>query len=183
MLETVAQTFQPRWAVVLLPDPDPGDRLAVVATTGEPLTRHEIHTLAADPGRLHSLAVSHPTMAGMMSVALYVQHRPVGILALSDIALQPADRELLRVYANQAAQAIERSQLQEATLRSEVLEASERWRRAMLGTVSHDLRTPLATIKTAVSTVRGSEDRLLPGERDKSFWRWPKASPTTSHGS
>ena len=142
VLETVAATFRPRWAAILLPDPDAEDQLGVVATIGEPLTDREVHTLSSEQSRLQSLAVSHPTMAGMMSVALYVQHRPVGILAVSDITLQADDRELLRAYANQAAQAIERSQLQEAALRSEALEASERWRKAMIGAVSHDLRTP-----------------------------------------
>ena len=162
VLETVAATFRPRWAAILLPDPDAEDQLGVVAI-GEPLTDREVHTLSSEQSRLQSLAVSHPTMAGMMSVALYVQHRPVGILAVSDITLQADDRELLRAYANQAAQAIERSQLQEAALRSEALEASERWRKAMIGAVSHDLRTPLATlIKAAVTAVRHSTATCSP---------------------
>ncbi len=167
VLETVAATFRPRWAAILLPDPESPNQLGVVATIGEALSDREVHTLSGDQSRPQSLAVSHPTTGGIMSVALYVQHRPVGILAVSDITLQADDRELLRAYANQAAQAIERSQLQDAALRSEALEASERWRKAMVGAVSHDLRTPLATIKAAVTAVRESNGHLAPEDRDE----------------
>ena len=52
-------------------------------------------------------------------------------------------------------------------MRSEALEASERWRKAMVGAVSHDLRTPLATIKAAVTAVRESNGHLAPEDRDE----------------
>ena len=38
---------------------------------------------------------------------------------------------------------------------AELLEEVDRWRSALVGAVSHDLRTPLASIKAAVSTLRG----------------------------
>ena len=68
--------------------------------------------------------------------------------------LDPFGWELLQTYANHAALALERSQLREQALRSELLEEVDRWRGALMGAVSHDLRTPLATMKAAVSTLR-----------------------------
>ena len=82
-------------------------------------------------------------------------------MALSGIALDADERELLRTYANQAALAIERSQLQQA-LRTELLEEVDRWRDAMMGAVSHDLRTPLASIKAAVTALRDRRPTCSP---------------------
>jgi two-component system, OmpR family, sensor histidine kinase KdpD len=39
-------------------------------------------------------------------------------------------------------------------MRTRLLEEIDRWRGAMMGAVSHDLRTPLATVKAAVSSLR-----------------------------
>ena len=162
VLATAMEAFGPRWAAVVLPR---GDHLEVVASAGEPLRPDELLPLAGGPQRPRSLTLTNEQASGVSSVALHVQGRPVGLLALSDVELQPDERELLRLYANQAAQAIERSELREMALRTEMLEASERWRRALLGAVSHDLRSPLATIKAAVTTVRETGDRLAPSER------------------
>ena len=73
-----------------------------------------------------------------------VSGRPVGLLALRGLPVSAADRALLRTFANHAALAVERAQLREQALRSELLEEVDRLRRALLGAVSHDLRTPLA---------------------------------------
>lgn len=93
--------------------------------------------------------------------------RPVGLLALADAPLDPHDWELLRTFANQAALAIERERLREQVVRTEVLEEVDRWRDALVGAVSHDLRTPLSTIKTAVSTLRGTDIPLSPEDHDE----------------
>jgi two-component system sensor histidine kinase KdpD len=67
-----------------------------------------------------------------------------------------ADRALLRTFANHAALALERAQLREQAMRSELLEEVDRLRHALMGAVSHDLRTPLATMKVAASTLHDS---------------------------
>jgi two-component system sensor histidine kinase KdpD len=64
-----------------------------------------------------------------------------------------ADRSLLRTFANHAALALERARLREQALRSELLEEVDRLRHSLLGAVSHDLRTPLATMKVASSAL------------------------------
>ena len=87
-------------------------------------------------------------------MALAVSHRAVGLLVLQDVALAEGGRNLLGTFANQAALALDRSQLHEQVLRTRLLEEIDRWRNALLGAASHDLRTPLASIKTAVSSLR-----------------------------
>jgi two-component system sensor histidine kinase KdpD len=69
-------------------------------------------------------------------------------------ALDVHDRALLATYTNHAALAIERAQLRHQALRAELLQEVDEWRAALVGTVAHDLRTPLASIKVAVSDLR-----------------------------
>jgi two-component system sensor histidine kinase KdpD len=91
----------------------------------------------------------------------------VGILALRDLRFDRTDADLLTTFANQAALAIERSQLRGQALRSQLLEEVDRLRRALLGAVSHDLRTPLATMKVASSTLLDEEAELsAPNRRE-----------------
>src|SRR6202023_1598867 len=67
------------------------------------------------------------------------------------------DHELLRAFANHLALALERTQLREQAVRAELLEEIDRLRRSLVGAVSHDLRTPLATIKVSTSTLLDPE--------------------------
>ena len=67
---------------------------------------------------------------------------------------------LLGTFANQAALAVDRAQLREQAVRTRLLEEIDRWRRALMGAVSHDLRTPLASVKAAVSSLRQVDVRL-----------------------
>jgi two-component system, OmpR family, sensor histidine kinase KdpD len=73
---------------------------------------------------------------------------------LQEVQFARQDRALLGTFANQAALAVERAQLQEQAMRTRLLEEIDRWRGAMMGAVSHDLRTPLALVKAAVSSLR-----------------------------
>ena len=75
----------------------------------------------------------------------------MGILALRGIPASEADRALLGTFANHAALALERAQLRDQALRTDLLEEVDRLRHALMGAVSHDLRTPLATMKVASS--------------------------------
>jgi two-component system sensor histidine kinase KdpD len=81
------------------------------------------------------------------------------------VAFARQDRALLGTFANQAALAVERATLQDQALRTQVLEQIDRWRGAMMGAVSHDLRTPLASVKTAVSSLRREDVTLTAVDR------------------
>jgi two-component system sensor histidine kinase KdpD len=60
---------------------------------------------------------------------------------------------MLETFANQVALALERTQLAADTERARISAESERMRNALLSSVSHDLRTPLATITGATTTL------------------------------
>jgi two-component system sensor histidine kinase KdpD len=63
--------------------------------------------------------------------------------------------------------AVDRARLREQALRARLLEEIDRWRSALMGAVSHDLRTPLASVKTAVSSLRQADTRLTPADREE----------------
>src|SRR5579875_173406 len=78
-------------------------------------------------------------------------------------AESPPDR-LLRAYAAQAAAALERQRLRIQASQAEALAAGNRMRTALLAAVSHDLRTPLASIKAGVSTLRQTDIQWSPSD-------------------
>ncbi len=61
--------------------------------------------------------------------------------------------QILEALASQTAAALERAQLAEAAQKARVDVETERLRNALLSSVSHDLRTPLATITGAASSL------------------------------
>jgi two-component system sensor histidine kinase KdpD len=95
--------------------------------------------------------------ASALYVALLGSTGPVGVLGL-----RPPDRHAmdeperlhqLETFAGQTALALERARLAQEAQEAEVRVESERLRNSLLSSVSHDLRTPLATITGAVSTI------------------------------
>ncbi len=73
-------------------------------------------------------------------------------------------RQLLETYATQIAFAIERNNLSERSQRAELESEAEKLRSSLLSAVSHDLRTPLAAIAGAASSL----DANLKREHDHS---------------
>jgi two-component system sensor histidine kinase KdpD len=85
---------------------------------------------------------------------------PVGdhmTLALSGGVLPAADRRVLAAFAAQAAVVLDRRRLRREADRARELAEGNRMRTALLAAVSHDLRTPLAGIKAAVSSLRSDD--------------------------
>ncbi len=65
-------------------------------------------------------------------------------------------------FLEQAITIIEQEHLREASIHLEVLQQTEVLRSALFSSVSHDLRTPLATIKASVSNLLQEETRQVP---------------------
>jgi two-component system sensor histidine kinase KdpD len=88
----------------------------------------------------------------------------VGVMGLdSDKAgplLTPDRRRLLDALMDQAALAVERVRLVEDLDRAKRTAETDRLRSALLTSISHDLKTPLAGILGAASTLRGLSDAL-----------------------
>jgi two-component system sensor histidine kinase KdpD len=74
--------------------------------------------------------------------------------------LTPEQRRLMEVFANQAALAIERVRLADEAQQARLQIETEQLRNSLLSSVSHDLRTPLAAITGAASSLMDDETAL-----------------------
>ncbi|MFE7544663.1 ATP-binding protein [Streptomyces platensis] len=85
---------------------------------------------------------------------------PVGdhmALALTGRVLPAEDRRVLAAFAAQAAVVLDRQRLVGEAERARELVEGNRIRTALLAAVSHDLRTPLASIKASVTSLRSDD--------------------------
>ncbi|MER6538835.1 sensor histidine kinase KdpD [Streptomyces sp900105755] len=85
---------------------------------------------------------------------------PIGdhmALALTGRVLPAEDRRVLAAFAAQAVVVLDRRRLQEEAEQARTLAEGNRIRTALLAAVSHDLRTPLAGIKAAVTSLRSDD--------------------------
>jgi two-component system, OmpR family, sensor histidine kinase KdpD len=114
------------------------------------------HTLPSSKG------LYLPLVASRGGVAVGV----LGIEPVSGAAFTQEQRVLLETFANQSALAIERAILAKDAERAKLSAESEQIRNALLSSVSHDLRTPLAAIIGAASTLLEDSARFDAGERD-----------------
>jgi two-component system sensor histidine kinase KdpD len=162
IVHTVGSVFDVAGVSLLVPDQG---RLSIAASDGDALSDPEIHQLEPHSGLPVSIGTASGSPDAMRTLALSAAGRPVGILAMRGIPASDADRALLRTFANHAALALERAQLREQAVRSELLEEVDRLRHALMGAVSHDLRTPLATIKVAASTLHDAAVTLSDADR------------------
>jgi two-component system sensor histidine kinase KdpD len=85
------------------------------------------------------------------------------VLTLTGRRLAGEDRRVLRAFTDQLAVALESRALARAAADAALLAEANELRTALLAAVSHDLRTPLATIKTAVTSLL-QDDVTLPPE-------------------
>jgi two-component system, OmpR family, sensor histidine kinase KdpD len=67
--------------------------------------------------------------------------------------VRPGDRRVLDAFVTQLSAALERQQLAATAHHAEQLEATDALRTAVLRAVSHDLRTPLASIKASITSL------------------------------
>ncbi len=100
------------------------------------------------------VAVSGTAPPGAATVR--VEARPGLKLVISAQSRQVTAR-LLDGFAAQAAAALDRDRLRTQAAQAEALAEGNRMRTALLAAVSHDLRTPLASIKASVSTLRQTD--------------------------
>lgn len=145
----------------LLPDGDGGARLAA----GDP------SVLEAEADRSAALsALRHGRQVGGLpggSTGIRGLHIPLiagtkanAVLSLSgsnsEALHDPERMEIVRAYSSLTALALERCRLAEDARQAQIQVEAERARSALLSSVSHDLRTPLAAITGAASALRDS---------------------------
>jgi two-component system sensor histidine kinase KdpD len=138
--------------------PGKHERLEMAASAGRPLTDDQLREILPAPGTPHA-------RGDLLVLALTAAGRPVGLLALSADAATRHEREPLLLFANQIALAVERAQLREQALRTRVNEEMGSLAKTLVTAVSHDLRSPLATIKASSSTLSDGELDISPQAR------------------
>jgi two-component system sensor histidine kinase KdpD len=146
----VRTVFDVPGVALLLPN---AGRLTIAALAGEAISPEQLHQLDPQSWVPVSLGTTGPIPERLQTVALSASGRPVGVLAVRGLPASSNQRALLGTFANHAALAVERAQLREQALQAELLQEVDRLRRALLGAVSHDLRTPLASMKVASTTL------------------------------
>ena len=143
------------------PAMDPGTALAAVQ-----LVFSGGRAVAWEENRRHwDKALDTPTPARDAYLALTAEDRVRGVLSLRfqpGHAPTPAERRVVESLANHAAVALERDRLARAGARVNALAETDRLKTALLSMVSHDFRSPLASIKASASALREEGAPLEP---------------------
>jgi two-component system sensor histidine kinase KdpD len=115
----------------------------------------------SDRGPWHPLAVAGTDPALDPDAAqTVVAIDALRVLALRGRVLPASDRRVLEAFAAQAGVVLEHRRLREQAEHAKALQQVDAVRSALLAAVSHDLRTPLATIRAAVDGLISTDVRL-----------------------
>jgi two-component system sensor histidine kinase KdpD len=79
------------------------------------------------------------------------------VMLLRGRELEASDRRIVEAFAAQAAVALRQERLTAEAASAKPLAEADRMRTALLAAVSHDLRTPLASAKAAVASLRSTD--------------------------
>jgi two-component system sensor histidine kinase KdpD len=82
-----------------------------------------------------------------------------------EAAIAPERERALNLILEQTAIAIDRAQLVKDSVKTAALEENEKLRNTLLSSLSHDLRTPLASITGAVTTLRQFGETMAQAQR------------------
>jgi two-component system sensor histidine kinase KdpD len=167
---SLAQTLS---AGVVLLVPNAQGAMVVVAASAEPLElgpegRAAVAWVAAHE-RPAGRYESHFSQAGCWLLPVDPMAPLAGVVALSlsgeDDGPDLPRRELALAMLTDIARVFERARLAEALEQARVQGETERLRNALLSSVSHDLRSPLAAMIGAAGTLASYDGQLAPDER------------------
>jgi two-component system, OmpR family, sensor histidine kinase KdpD len=88
-------------------------------------------------------------------------------LRIESQRLSSADERIVNSFVRQLARSIEQRRLRDLAMDAESLSKADELRTALLRSVSHDLRTPLANIKASVSSIRQPDVTWTTSEYDE----------------
>jgi len=153
--------------------PDAQGRLAASAGGGAPISEPRELAVAQwvfEHGRPAGLDTDTLPAARALYLPLRSGQSVLGVLAVRpDPALRPLtldQRDLIEALARLAAAALDRARLAAETEKARLLAESERLRSTLLSSVSHDLRTPLAAITGAASSLLQTPDLSAAAQRE-----------------
>jgi two-component system sensor histidine kinase KdpD len=161
----IAEVFQCH-AVILLPDLEgklhyPRDRPLDQSFRSPDLA---VAQWVADHGRQAGLGTDTLPAAPGLYMHLGDERQRLGVLAVLPAnprrVLLPEQRHLLETFAGQIGLALERARLTEAAEAAGLAAERESLRNTLLASISHDLRTPLAVMAGAGSTLAEHSTQL-----------------------
>jgi two-component system, OmpR family, sensor histidine kinase KdpD len=139
--------------------------VSLLERRGEPLPGPEDRTDAAG-WKLASAVGDRPPLAPADGdVDIPIEENTA--LVLRGHPLNAADRRVVEAFAAQAAIALRQERLAEQAAALKPLAEADRLRAALLRAVSHDLRTPLASAKAAVTSLRQHDVVFAEEDRDE----------------
>jgi two-component system, OmpR family, sensor histidine kinase KdpD len=119
------------------------------------LTGCEVVILGTD-GEERERATSGTLEGNIVAVPLVANGQSVGRIQMAGAppgGISGPEGEVLRTFAGQLALALERARLGEEAAEAHVMEEASRIRAALFSSVTHDLRTPLASITASASSL------------------------------
>ncbi|WP_262272422.1 ATP-binding protein [Microvirga yunnanensis] len=145
-------------AVILLPDADGKLEVAAASPPDNPMDDADVAVArqAWDQGRSAGRGTEALLTTRHLFLPLRTSHGPIGAIGVGRTGepLNPDEERLLTALVDQAAVAIERIRLAAAMDAARLAAETERLRSALLTSLSHDLKTPLASITGAATSLR-----------------------------
>lgn len=149
-------------SILLLAD---GDRLVPLGNAADPGLSDQEWAVADWTVRNERPAGHGTDTLGGVGLAVLPLRAAAGIVGAlgvrfesgSTAVVPPQTWQLLEAFASQAALALERVGYEGRAQRARVLEEADRLHQAILSSLSHDLRTPLATITGALSSLAAAD--------------------------
>jgi two-component system sensor histidine kinase KdpD len=157
-----------RNVVLLLPDSDvkvaaawpPDTELDITDLTAARWSHDKQETAGHGTGTLPNSRFEFRPLRG--------PHGVVGVCGVEQISerLHINEERALSAILDQTAIALDRARLAEESVTQAAKLEGEKYREALLSSISHDLKTPLATITGAVTSLRELGDKMPPESRD-----------------
>jgi two-component system, OmpR family, sensor histidine kinase KdpD len=144
--------------VILLPE---GERLDIMATS-EGLVLGVKEQAVADWAFRNNHPAGRATDTLVSADLIYLPlQTPASVLGVMGVSLEGEyayhsqdNRRLLDAFATQAAMAMERIRFSRQAEQTQILQARENLERALLNSISHDLRTPLVSVTGVLSSLK-----------------------------
>lgn len=108
--------------------------------------------------------VNSEPVSGMQAIRLTTRSGTIGMVVVQDV-LDNEQLELAKSLCDQATIALDRTQLVEDLEQAKLVTETEQLRSALLSSISHDLRTPLASIIGSTTSLLEYGDSFAPKDR------------------